>query len=321
MKPDLSLYDKVIVAFSGGKDSLASLLYLLEEGVNRDRLELWHHDVDGGEQFMDWPCTESYCKAVAEALGTPIHFSWRKGGFLTEMLRDGHHTEPVQFESYDGKLRTVGGGGQLLTRMQYPQVGAIQSGRWCSAKLKIDVARAIFSNDERLAEGRFLLVTGERAEESKSRAKYPTSEEHTSTTCKRKVIQWRPVLHWKEKDVWRIIQDHRIRPHPAYYLGWGRVSCAFCIFGDKDQWASARALMPAGFRKVADYEKDFGKTIRQGISVERYADMGKVFLPEKGSIHERLALSRDYPLSMARLDRDEEWKLPAGAYKKAGGPT
>ena len=38
---------------------LAALLRLLDLGVDRDRLELWHHDVDGreGSTLMDWPFT------------------------------------------------------------------------------------------------------------------------------------------------------------------------------------------------------------------------------------------------------------------------
>ncbi|WP_431217072.1 hypothetical protein ACQ86N_22505 [Puia sp. P3] len=37
----------IIVAFSGGKDSIAMVLYLLEQGVDRRRIHLHHHDVDG----------------------------------------------------------------------------------------------------------------------------------------------------------------------------------------------------------------------------------------------------------------------------------
>lgn len=57
--PDLESYDRIIVAFSGGKDSLATFLHLLDAGVDRNRIELWHHLVDGrGRNFMDWPITE-----------------------------------------------------------------------------------------------------------------------------------------------------------------------------------------------------------------------------------------------------------------------
>ena len=46
------------MAVSGGKDTIASLLKLLGAGVPIDRIDVYHHDVDGaGPVFMDWPCT------------------------------------------------------------------------------------------------------------------------------------------------------------------------------------------------------------------------------------------------------------------------
>jgi hypothetical protein len=81
--PDLLSYDHILVGFSGGKDSLACVLHLLDLGVPPDRIELWHHDIDGaGQAYMDWGCTPAYCRAVAAALGLRILFSWREGGFL-----------------------------------------------------------------------------------------------------------------------------------------------------------------------------------------------------------------------------------------------
>lgn len=88
--PDLSLYDRFIVCMSAGKDSLACLLHLFEQGVDRSRIELHHHLVDGleGSELMDWPVTKSYCEALAKALGLRLYFSWKTGGFEKEMLRD-----------------------------------------------------------------------------------------------------------------------------------------------------------------------------------------------------------------------------------------
>ncbi len=81
MQPDLQSYDLVLVATSGGKDSLAAMLALLEAGVPPSRMELHHHEVDGrGPAFMDWPSTAGYCAAVAAAFGIPIYYSWREGG-------------------------------------------------------------------------------------------------------------------------------------------------------------------------------------------------------------------------------------------------
>ena len=50
MIPNLESYDFIIVAFSGGKDSLACLLHLMEKlhPVWPHTVELWHHDIDGG---------------------------------------------------------------------------------------------------------------------------------------------------------------------------------------------------------------------------------------------------------------------------------
>lgn len=316
----LTEYDKVIVAFSGGKDSTAALLHLFDLGVPREKIELWHHDVDGGSRLMDWPVTTAYCDAVAQALGVRLLKSWRRGGFLREMLRSGTPTAPVTFQRLDGTEELAGGSGPNGTRLKFPQVSADLKVRWCSAYLKIDVARRVFANDERFKRGKFLFITGERREESASRAKYAEIEEHPSTTATRRVDQWRAVIDWRETAVWEIIRRWRVRPHPAYELGWGRVSCALCIFGDPNQWASARKLLPGQFAKVAEHERRFMTTIQRGRSVVELADAGESFLPDDPELL-ALATGETYPRELALVAEGAEWKLPAGAYKRAGGPT
>ena len=74
MSPDPLSYNRVVVAFSGGKDSIASLLTVLEAGVPADRIEVHHHAVDAeGPVFMDWPWATEYCRAVTDALGVPLY--------------------------------------------------------------------------------------------------------------------------------------------------------------------------------------------------------------------------------------------------------
>lgn len=43
---DLESYDRYVVAFSGGKDSLACLLHLFEMGIEAERIHLHHHHKD-----------------------------------------------------------------------------------------------------------------------------------------------------------------------------------------------------------------------------------------------------------------------------------
>ena len=78
----LEEYDMIAVLLSGGKDSIACYYKLIELGVPKEKIELWHHDIDGGHpsRRMDWRCTQNYVKAFAEAEQVPLRFSWRVNG-------------------------------------------------------------------------------------------------------------------------------------------------------------------------------------------------------------------------------------------------
>ncbi len=314
--PDLDSYDHVVLAFSGGKDSLACLLHLLDLGVDPARIELWHHDVDGreGPGLMDWPVTPDYCRQVARAFGLPIYFSWKEGGFEREMLRDGDPTAPTWFETPDG-LGTTGGKGRPGTRRKFPQVSADLKVRWCSAYLKIDVGAAALRNQDRFKGSRTLFVTGERAEESAARSRYKAFEPHRTHGAARHVDHWRPVLAWTEAQVWRIIEAWRVNPHPAYRLGWGRLSCATCIFCDKNQAASAEAVLPAQFIRLTGYETDFGVTIKRGETLQDLADKGTPYDFDLIALASAVSAEFLEPVFL------QVWTLPPGAFGDAAGPV
>lgn len=316
-------YDHVIAALSGGKDSLACALLLRDVMGDRfDRVELWHHDVDGGRPLMDWPVTPAYCRAIADHLGVPLYVSFKRGGFAAEMWRTDEPTAPIVFETPDG-VRVAGGKGPPGTRGRFPQVSADLKVRWCSAYLKIDVAAMALRQQRRFVGKRVLFVTGERAEESRARSRYRLLEPHRtdlrmspSRSRRRHVDHWRPVLRWTEQQVWQIIERHRIAPHPAYELGWGRVSCAACIFGSARQWASLRRVDPKQFERVANAERETGQTIQRKLNVVQLADSASPFeaiTPER--IARATSSSFDGPVVL------DPWTLPAGAYGDAAGPT
>src|SRR5947209_9614712 len=134
---DLDWYDYFLVSFSGGKDSIALALGLLKKGVAKERIILLHQHVDGepgvDQPFMDWPCTEGYCRAFSQATGMRLLFQWRHGGFHREMLKENAMIAPVSFEYLDGGIGTAGGvRGKVSTRRLFPQVTADLSKRWCS---------------------------------------------------------------------------------------------------------------------------------------------------------------------------------------------
>ena len=347
-------FDHVLVGFSGGKDSLAALLAILDAGCPRELITLCHHDVDGGSEggevdpvhLFDWPCTEAYCRAVAGALGLRIRFSGRVGGFDREMARDDVATAPVWFEPLaGGEVQRVGGKGPAGTRLRFPMLSPDLSRRWCSAYLKIDVMRRVISNDPSLkAADRILVVTGERAAESANRASYARADLHACHKQTREVVQYRPVLDWSEADVWGRIQARGIVAHPCYRAGFGRASCALCIFGQADQWATARYLLPAQFAQlvereaaqVAHWSTDSDadrasvyllpqKRPRKGnpapalVGLAAMADRGTVYPAAQD--FEILALARSTEYTAPVLVDPAEWRLPAGAYATCAGPT
>jgi len=320
----LNGYDRILLAFSGGKDSQACLVKMIEMGVDPSKVEIHHHEIDGNgeEPFMDWPVTPAYCKAFAKEFGLAYYSSWKEGGFRREMMRENSLTAPTSFETPNGEIVTVGGKtGTPSTRLKFPQVSANLNVRWCSAYLKIMIMDSLINNQERFTHGETLVVTGERAQESAARAKYQTFEPHRTDRrdgkkVKRHVDHWRPIHDWKEEQVWEAIERHNVLPHPAYRLGWSRLSCMTCIFGSDQQWASVNAVDPKRFKLMADLEKRFGCTIHRTKNLmdriqnaKPYADMD----PEL--IKEALSVTYDSPI------KTPFWELPKGAFGDSSGPT
>lgn len=321
----LNSYDRILVAFSGGKDSEVCVCDLKDRGVDMRKVEVHHHAIDGAhgeESFMDWPCTPAYCAAFAKEFGLTYYSSWKEGGFKREMMRRECLTAPTSFETPDGFVITVGGKtGKPNTRMRFPQVSANLSVRWCSAYLKIMVMDALINNQARFLHGKTLVITGERAQESTARAKYETFEPHRTDNrdgkkVKRHIDHWRPVHGWGEEKVWETLERHDILPHPAYRLSWGRLSCMACIFGSDRQWASVNHIDPKRFELMAGLEEEFGCTIHRTKTLSEriqnakpYEDMDPALIKE--------ALSVDYRSPIKTLF----WELPKGAYGDSAGPT
>jgi 3'-phosphoadenosine 5'-phosphosulfate sulfotransferase (PAPS reductase)/FAD synthetase len=320
--PVLSDYDRIVVFFSGGKDSVACVLKLIEMGVDRSKVELHHHDVDGreGSTLMDWPVTRSYVQAAGDALGMKVFFSWKVGGFEGEMLRHNSGTQPVTFTRGDGTLVTTGGDrSKNNTRRKFPQVSASLQSRWCSSVVKIEVGDRLINNDERFLIGKTLVVTGERAEESAGRAKYATFEPHRRDNRNgrkgRWVDHWRPVHGMKEEQIWNMIERHRVFAHPAYWVGLGRASCKNCIFGSAKQWATMSAHAPENFKQIADYEVEFGYTIHRTKSVVEQAASAKPYPTAAQWMPLAMSGHFDFPFFM------DKWEQPAGAYGESCGPV
>lgn len=171
----LEEYDLIVVLISGGKDSVACYLKLIELGVPKEKIEFWHHDIDGGHptRRMDWKCTQNYVKSLADAEGVKLRVSYRVNGFFGELYRIGA-SEPIEWIDPDtGEIKQCKLSSNYLKcrelkeqateemeellkqygyRMKFPAKTGDLSRRWCSAYLKICVADTVVSNLDRLGE-------------------------------------------------------------------------------------------------------------------------------------------------------------------------
>ena len=194
----LADYNRILVAYSAGKDATACVLALLDAGADPRRIELHHHEIDGADSFMDWPITPAFARAFAAHLDLPIYFSGREGGLERELARDGAPSAAVYFDlPADGRGRACVAG-PPGTRGLFPQVTANLRLRWCSSVCKIDVMDALIRGQDRFGQGRTLVITGERAEESPNRARYAAFGRHRTHCASRHVDHWRPVHDWPE---------------------------------------------------------------------------------------------------------------------------
>ncbi len=321
-EPDLNAFSRLILFFSGGKDSLASLLDILDRGVPREKIELHHHDVDGneGSELFDWPCTKAYVQAIGDAFGIKVFYSWRRGGLEGELLRENCGTQPVVFTRGDGSVVTMGGErSKANTRRRFPQVSASLITRWCSSFSKIECGDRLLINDERFTSGKTLIITGERAQENANRARYAIFEAHRADNrngrTPRWIDHWRNVHHWTEEQVWARIAKSGICPHASYFLSFTRASCLCCVFLGKHGWATVRDIAPARFQRIAEYEKEFGPTVHRTLSVVELADSGTRHAVDREWIAVAMSRTFDRPVFM------DPWIRPRGAFGDNCGPS
>lgn len=339
----LEEYDLIVVLISGGKDSVACYLKLLELGVPKERIEFWHHDIDGGHpsRRMDWKCTKNYVKALADAEGIKLRVSYRVNGFFCELYRIGA-SEPIEWIDPDtGEVKQCKLSSNYLKckelkeqateemeellkkygyRMKFPAKTGDLSRRWCSAYLKICVADTVVSNlEETKRDKKILIVSGERRGESAGRSKYNEMEIHrTNAEAKahRIVHQWRCCIDYSEKDVWELLKRHHINPHPCYRIGWNRCSCMMCIFSTPRLFAGVKELFPDDYAALRHDEEVLGFTLDNKKNLDEFIGdtQSCVCWKDKAAIHSILT---------GEFNTDDiytnDWNYPVGAFHGADG--
>jgi len=300
---------KVVIAFSGGKDSIAMVLYCLYDlELPKEQIELWHHDVDGhGEELFDWACTPSYCQAFADQFELPILFSYRNGGIARSIQKQNETDQPIYFQSeaggefhvYNPQRGTKNAPDKFLnTRNKFPnKVGKLAT-RWCSSNVKIEVMARAINHISRFDKGNFVIMTGERRLESTTRANYNAIEPYNNMSKNRRAITWRPIIDLSINEVWAMLEKYKIQAHPCYELGWGRCSCQLCIFNDSDTFATINEMNPEKINRISELEKQ---------NAERGSTQPTLHASDKQAIGIKEWINKNNGKSFFNRETDEKW--------------
>ena len=219
---------KVLVSFSGGKDSQACLIWAAKKYGIKSVTAVF---CDTGWEHQD---TYSHINNVVQQLGVTL-----------VTLRSDKYKDFVEMS---------------INKSRFPS----SQRRFCTHELKVvPMINYILSQDDS-----FIIIQGIRAKESKARAGYDVecayfkeyfNEEIKGLYHKRAVLEWckahdasvlRPIFHWSAQDVIDYILANGQRPNPLYERGFSRVGCFPCIMCrkrevqliSKDNWAAKRLI-------------------------------------------------------------------------------
>jgi 3'-phosphoadenosine 5'-phosphosulfate sulfotransferase (PAPS reductase)/FAD synthetase len=256
--PDLRWYDLLLVNSSAGKDSLAMLDVFDDlaaaQGV-RDRILVIHCDLGRVEH----PGVRELAEEHAVQKGLPF--------VAVEPTTRGQKKDLIH--RFEASLKTEKG--------SFPGFGT----RYCTSEFKTAEAMGYVKAwvTERFGAGdlrkklgrrvRVLNLLGLRAEESDARAGrgFKLKDE---TETRWVVHEWLPIQGWKEEQVWARIEQSGLRYHPAYDVGFKRLSCRLCPLAANEDVKLAALVYPEMAEEIVALERKYPhkKPFKEKVSLQ-----------------------------------------------------
>lgn len=243
--------DKIhIASISGGKDSAAMALHLMEQGIKFRSVFLdtgWEH-----------PLVYEYLRGeLTDKIG-PIEIIEPPTPKLDK-------EQEALVSKYESRL---GYRSAMIRWIIYKGMFPHRNRRWCTDLLKMRTLKHLIK--PMLEDGLLpISIVGVRAAESIARSKLPERELSTSLDC----MVWRPLLRWSTEDVIEIHHRHGLAPNPLYLQGADRVGCWPCIYSRKSEVRFLAETDSQRIDLVRDLEADVGK-----LTLEQYERKDKIWV-------------------------------------------
>ena len=218
----------IAINHSGGKDSQAMTIKIVEAGIPRDQLVLVHATLG----HIEWPGTIAHIEATGFDL--PLIIARARRGFFEMVEARGMFPSP-----------------------QYRQCTSDQKRGPIERELRRYLAAHPRYN------GQLVNAMGMRAEESPARSRRATVTLNArNSVAGRRWIDWLPIHDFSTSAVFETIARAGQEPHWAYGAGMTRLSCSFCIMSSLSDLQCAARLRPDLLADYVALERRIGHTLR-----------------------------------------------------------
>jgi hypothetical protein len=227
--------EKIVVSFSGGKDSTVTADIAVKALSNPSLVHIF------GNTTLEFPSTVAYAERYRENHPQAI--------FLTAK-----NEEQVFYDVCED----IGPPARMM--------------RWCCSMFKTGpitrVINSLYRNQQ------ILTFYGIRKSESVSRSKYNRVEDDAESVKIQQQTVASPIFFWKDIDIWLYMLSENVDFNDAYRLGYDRVGCWCCPNNNQRAQFLSRIYMPEQSKKWRNFLIDFAKRIgKEGAEV--YVDTGK----------------------------------------------
>lgn len=223
---------RLVVSVSGGKDSTACCLYLMEMGYGPDEYDRIFFDTGWEHPFL----YEYIDGELTDSVGPVTRLS------ATVELNDELELMAQSFEE------RLGHPSAMVRLCLKKAMFSSRMRRWCTDQLKVAVAKDYIKP----IGPEVVNVVGIRAEESKARSIMVEWEFAPAFDCE----VWRPLLDWKTAEVIDIHQRHGVRPCRLYLeQNAERVGCYPCVYARKAELKAMSDYFPERIELLADLEE------------------------------------------------------------------
>jgi len=226
--------EKVVVSFSGGKDSTVTADLAVKALSNPSLVHIF------GNTTLEFPTTMEYAKRFRDDHPLAI-------------FQIAHNGEQVFMDVCED----IGPPARMM--------------RWCCSMFKTGPITRVLNglyHDEQI-----LTFYGIRKVESVSRSKYNRVEDKAEAVKINKQTVASPIFFWRDIDIWLYILAEGIDFNAAYRYGYERVGCWLCPNNTQRDLFLAKVYMPNRFKEWRDFLIRFARKIGKP-DAEEYIDSG-----------------------------------------------